>query len=219
MKSVKLWWLRRDWSAARCATVTGRYSAKCRSCGRGAGGEGYPSLAGVVTRAGAHRAFVPAEAIVTLGQREVVLGTTQLDLPDFVAREDETTLIAQVLDHQLVDLDGARVVRASDLYSAQIGQHLRFVGLDVGLETLLRRLGPATATVPRPLKVVATKCALPAADMWPLCSRRAGVVAWVRPWRRQCRTSTTRAEKSFRGCSYLRLPGRGSPPNSQSNQV
>jgi CBS domain-containing protein len=117
--------------------------------------EGYPPLAGVIARVGARRAFVPADAVDTLGQREVVLATTRLDLRDFVAREDETALVAQVLDHQLVDLDGARVVRASDLYLATVAQSVRLVGVDVGFETLLRRLGPARwRTRPTPDAVI-----------------------------------------------------------------
>jgi CBS domain-containing protein len=117
--------------------------------------EAYPPLAGVLVRVGARRVFVPASAVATLGQREVALATTRLDLRDFVTREDETALAAQVLDHQLVDLDGARVVRASDLYLATIGDTVRLVGVDVGFETLLRRLGPARwRTRPTPDAVI-----------------------------------------------------------------
>jgi len=48
-----------------------------------------------------------------------------------------------VLDRQLVDVDGVRVVRASDLYLARVGLSWRLVGVDVGMASLLRRLGPA----------------------------------------------------------------------------
>lgn len=119
------------------------------------GGEEYPPLAGVIARVGARRAYVPANAVEAIGQREVVLGTARLDLRDFEARDDETTLAGEVLDHQLVDLDGARVVRASDLYLATVGDTVRLVGLDVGFETLLRRLGPARwRTRPTPEAVI-----------------------------------------------------------------
>ena len=106
-------------------------------------GEPYPPLAGVLTRIGARRTFIPAEAITTVGQRAVTLATALLDLRDFQAREGETTLARDVLDHQLVDIDGARVVRAADLYLATIAGVVRLVGVDVGFGSLLRRLGPA----------------------------------------------------------------------------
>ncbi|NNN21259.1 MAG: magnesium transporter, partial [Acidimicrobiales bacterium] len=51
-------------------------------------------------------------------------------------------LTKDVLDHQLVDVDGVQVVRASDLYVAPILGNLRLVGVDVGMSSLLRRLGP-----------------------------------------------------------------------------
>jgi len=47
-----------------------------------------------------------------------------------------------VVDHQLVDVDGVRVVRASDLYLARVVDGWRLVGVDVGYRSLLRRLGP-----------------------------------------------------------------------------
>lgn len=105
--------------------------------------EAYPPLAGVVARVGARRVFVPADAVASVTQREVVLSTTRLDLRDFVAREGETALAGQVLDHQLVDIDGARVVRAADLYLATVADTVRLVGVDVAFASLLRRLGPA----------------------------------------------------------------------------
>jgi hypothetical protein len=118
-------------------------------------GAPYPPMAGVVTRVGARRAFVPATAIATVGQRDVTLATTRLDLRDFVPRDGETALAAEVLDHQLVDIDGARVVRAADLYLATVGDVVRLVGVDVGFNSLLRRLGPARwRTRPTPEAVI-----------------------------------------------------------------
>ena len=118
-------------------------------------GEPYPPLAGIVAKVGARRAFVPASAIATVGQRDVTLSTARVDLREFVGREGETALAAEVLDHQLVDIDGARVVRAADLYLATIGGVVRLVGVDVGVGSLLRRLGPARwRTRPTPEAVI-----------------------------------------------------------------
>jgi CBS domain-containing protein len=117
--------------------------------------EPYPPLSGVVVRVGARRAFVPASALASVTQREVLLATARLDLRDFAARPGEAALAAQVLDHQLVDIDGARVVRAADLYLATFGETVRLVGVDVGLGSLLRRLGPAWwRTRPTPEAVI-----------------------------------------------------------------
>ncbi len=65
---------------------------------------------------------------------------------EFARRDGEVLLGRDVLDHQLVDVDGVQVIRPADLYLAQIpgpeGSILRLVGVDVSNQTLLRRLGP-----------------------------------------------------------------------------
>ena len=68
--------------------------------------------------------------------------SARLDLRDFERRDGEVVLNGDVVDHQLVDVDGVRVVRASDLYLARVAGVYRLVGVDVGFQTLLRRLGP-----------------------------------------------------------------------------
>lgn len=117
--------------------------------------EPYPPLSGVVVKVGARHAFAPGSAVASVSQREVILATARLSLRDFVAREGETALASAVLDHQLVDIDGARVVRAADLYLATVGGDVRLVGVDVGFGSLLRRLGPARwRTRPTPEAVI-----------------------------------------------------------------
>jgi CBS domain-containing protein len=118
-------------------------------------GRTHPPLSGMVVRVGARKVFVPATEIATVSQREVVLATARLALRDFVTREGETALAAEVLDHQLVDIDGARVVRASDLYLATTGAEVQLVGVDVGFGSMVRRLGPARwRTRPTPDAVI-----------------------------------------------------------------
>jgi CBS domain-containing protein len=106
-------------------------------------GQPYPPLTGLLVRVGRRRAFVPIEQVSDLDRNRVVLGSARLDLRDFERRDGEVLLAADVLDHQLVDCDGVRVVRSSDLYVARVGEQWRLVGVDVGLHSLVRRLGPA----------------------------------------------------------------------------
>jgi sporulation protein YlmC with PRC-barrel domain len=106
-------------------------------------GEPYPPLRGLVVRVGRRRVFVDAEQVAEIGDGGVRLASARLDLVDFERREAELTLLADVVDHQMVDIDGLRVIRASDLYVARVAAALRLVGVDVGLQTLARRLGPA----------------------------------------------------------------------------
>jgi len=105
------------------------------------GGE-YPPVTGFVVRIGRRLAYVPAAQVERMGHREVSLRSSRLDLVDFKRREGEVLLVQDVIDHQLVDVDGVRVIRAADLYLANVGSMYRVVGVDVSVGTLLRRLGP-----------------------------------------------------------------------------
>jgi CBS domain-containing protein len=105
-------------------------------------GEPYPPVTGLVVRVGRRTAYVPIEYVHDLSTGGVTLESTRLDLRDFERRAGEVVLNGDVVDHQLVDVDGVRVVRAADLYLARVGDDYRLVGVDVGFQTLLRRLGP-----------------------------------------------------------------------------
>ena len=118
-------------------------------------GEPYPSLTGLVLRVARRRAFVPIDHVAEVSHREVVLRSARLDLRDYERRAGEVLLTRDVLDRQLVDCDGVQVVRASDLYLANVMGGWRLVGVDVGFQSLLRRLGPARwRTRPTPERVI-----------------------------------------------------------------
>jgi hypothetical protein len=110
---------------------------------RWSGDETYPPVTGLVVRVGRRLAFVDASAIQTIEHTQVLLETARLDLTDFAPRPGEVTLADQVLDHQLVDVDGVQVIRAADLYLAPLFGRFCLVGVDISPQSLLRRLGPA----------------------------------------------------------------------------
>jgi CBS domain-containing protein len=103
----------------------------------------YPQVSGLVIRIGLRRSFVHVGDVANIGRRAVELGSTKVDLKDFERREGEQLLRKDVIDHQLLDVDGARVVRAADLYLAHVGSRYWVVGVDVSFVSFLRRLLPA----------------------------------------------------------------------------
>ena len=104
--------------------------------------ETYPLVTGIVIRVGRRHAFLDSAAIDRMHRRSVTLKTARLDLREFARREGEVLLARDIMDHQLVDTDEIQVIRAADLYLAQVGEQIHLVGVDVSLQTLLRRLGP-----------------------------------------------------------------------------
>ncbi|MGZ4723887.1 MAG: magnesium transporter MgtE N-terminal domain-containing protein [Ilumatobacteraceae bacterium] len=115
----------------------------------------YPAVTGLVVRVGRRASFLPVSRLATIDRDGVALRSAKLDLRDFERREGEITLGRDVLDHQLIDVDGVRVVRASDLYLTSFAGTYRLVGVDVGFNSLARRLGPARwRALPTPSRVI-----------------------------------------------------------------
>lgn len=110
------------------------------------GEESYPAVTGVVAKVGGRSVFIPMDQVASVAKDGIKLGSARLDLVDFSRRQGEVLLGRDVLDHQLVDVDGVQVIRPADLYLASVpgrsGPVLRLVGADVSSQTLLRRLGP-----------------------------------------------------------------------------
>lgn len=117
-------------------------------------GETYPPVVGLVVRIGRRQAYLPSEQAAEITTRQVRLHTAAVALVDFRTESDEIRLAREVIDHQLVDVDGRRVVRASDLYLAGLPTGMRLVGVEVGIGPLVRRIGPRARLRPSPRRVV-----------------------------------------------------------------
>jgi Mg2+ transporter MgtE len=70
------------------------------------------------------------------------MNSAVVDLTPFERREGEVLLGKDVLDNQLIDVDGKRVVRVNDVQLIDTGDHWRVSGADVSLQGFLRRLMP-----------------------------------------------------------------------------
>ena len=108
----------------------------------------YPPVTGLIVRVGRRRAWLPVEAVEEFGRDQVRLRTARLDLRDVARRPGEVELARDVIDHQLVDTDGARVIRASDLYLARVAGVVQLVGVDVGFNSLAAAARPRAVPVP-----------------------------------------------------------------------
>ncbi len=107
--------------------------------------EPYPVVTGLLL-GGRARQFVPWSMVRTHAYQEVLLNVERDALTVTQAKPQGTYLARDVLDTQIVDTDGHRVVRVNDLQLSEIAGRLLVVGVDVGSRGLLRRLGLETAT-------------------------------------------------------------------------
>lgn len=107
------------------------------------GEEDHPQVTGLVARYRRRDFFVPRWRITEFNEAGVRLNSDVLDLRPFVSREGEVQLARNVLDKQLIDVDGKRVVRVNDVQIIEAAGEWRVTGADVSFQGLWRRLAPA----------------------------------------------------------------------------
>lgn len=106
------------------------------------GSEEYPPVIGIVARLKRRNFFIPRANIESLDLRGVRMSSAKLDLTPFERRGGEVLLGKDVLDNQLIDVDGKRVVRVNDVQLIDAGDFWRVAGADVSLQGFVRRLMP-----------------------------------------------------------------------------
>jgi magnesium transporter len=105
--------------------------------------EPYPMIIGLVVRKKGRekRFYLPWEKItqiepqITFSEEELRVIKTSL------SQKDSVLLREEVMDKQIVDTFGAKVVRVNDLHFLRVDSRLRLVHVDVGFRGLMRRVG------------------------------------------------------------------------------
>jgi len=106
------------------------------------GEDDHPPVTGLVARYRRRDFFLPRWRIAEFNERGAQLNADILDLRPFARRESEVLLARDVLDKQLIDVDGKRVVRVNDVQLIDAANEWRVTGADVSLQGLWRRLTP-----------------------------------------------------------------------------
>ena len=106
------------------------------------GEEDYPPLVGLVARYRRRNFFMSRLRISSLGENGAKMNSEIINLKPFTRRVNEVLLAKDVLDNQLIDVDGKRVVRVNDVQIIEVGDQWRVSGADVSLQGFLRRLMP-----------------------------------------------------------------------------
>jgi CBS domain-containing protein len=107
------------------------------------GTEDYAPLIGLVARYRRRLFFIPKDQLKEFNGNGAKMKTDVLDLTPFSRRKGEILLAKDVLDKQLIDIDGKRVVRVNDVQLIDVGAGWRVSGADVSLQGFLRRLLPS----------------------------------------------------------------------------
>ncbi len=85
--------------------------------------------------------YLPWERIDAIEPRLAFGGGGLQDRAEPLPDRDIILLREEVMDKQIVDTFGAKVVRVNDLHLLRVNSHLRLVHVDVGFRGLMRRVG------------------------------------------------------------------------------
>jgi magnesium transporter len=101
----------------------------------------YPLVKGIIFQYRRDLAFIPYSYIENLSRSEITLTKSNCWKINHEFSSDEIFLERDILDQQIFDVKGIRVVRVNDLQLVKIEENFHLVGIDVSNKALFRRLG------------------------------------------------------------------------------
>ncbi len=105
-------------------------------------GDLFPEVSHLIVRRGRSTVSLPWNTIKLF--THIVISTTSValpELPPYQPQEGEILVRRHLLDKQIVDVDGAKVVRVNDIKLGNFHDKLCIFSVDIGFRGLLRRLG------------------------------------------------------------------------------
>jgi len=106
------------------------------------GGEPHPPVTGLVASMSGRELFVPIWRVAELGVAGVHLEGDATSLGKFERRPGELLLARDLSAHHLINLVGARLIRANEIELACVDSAWRVVGVDPSSRGVLRRVMP-----------------------------------------------------------------------------
>jgi magnesium transporter len=104
--------------------------------------ERYPVVTKVILQSAADGSelIIPWRVVRSASYEGFRLSTNLTDLPPYTVEEGEVRVGQRILDRQIVDVSGQRVVRVHDLKFGAVGNEVLLTHVDIGTRGMLRRL-------------------------------------------------------------------------------
>jgi CBS domain-containing protein/sporulation protein YlmC with PRC-barrel domain len=103
----------------------------------------HPSVEAIVVERKKEKRLIPFSCVALLMTAAIPLNCRLADLPVYTPTEEDILLVDDILDKQIIDVDGARVVRVNDLELVKVNGNVFVSNVDIGGMGLLRRVGLA----------------------------------------------------------------------------
>jgi len=104
------------------------------------GGERFPEVSHIMVIKNSHRILIPWTHMFEWG-KYIKLNLIESQLPTRDIRDDDILLGENILDMQVVDVNGLKVIRVNDIALTYIKGKLTVVSIDVGTRSMFRRIG------------------------------------------------------------------------------
>ena len=101
----------------------------------------HPVVKAVVVHGRHEKRIMPSASVAVWVSPAVPLKVRLEDLPSFTCEDQDIYLVRDVLDKQIIDTEGARVVRVNDLELLRVNGTLYVGNVDVSGQGILRRMG------------------------------------------------------------------------------
>ena len=85
--------------------------------------------------------LIPCSEVMALFAARISLSHPSNKLEVYQPAGDEIKLVKSILDQQIIDVNGIRVVRVNDLEITRVNSHFYISNVDIGSSGILRRLG------------------------------------------------------------------------------
>jgi len=102
----------------------------------------HPPIAGVVVRIGSRQLWIPVDKIDEIGPGGVRFAGKKVNIQPFERRPGELLLAKDLQARHLINLQGARLIRANEIELARTDGRWEVVGVDPSTRVTLRRLLP-----------------------------------------------------------------------------
>ena len=107
-------------------------------------GEPFPAVTSLVIGSGRNTYLIPWNTINLFNRRVISVNARREDLRPSSVQPSDVLIMRDVMDKQIVDINGAKLVRVNDLELGDVKGKMCLMAVDVGVRGILRRLGLET---------------------------------------------------------------------------
>ena len=106
-----------------------------------AGGDPFPAVTALIVALGRTAYVIPWDMINLFNKRVISVNATRSSLTPSDPAPNDILICRDILDKQIVDINGAKLVRVNDLELGDVKGRICLVASDIGFRGILRRMG------------------------------------------------------------------------------